>query len=54
MKTHSSNRRGLYVNLNEEEHEMLNKLRKKHFLNISGFVKQCLKDKFDEMEKNSK
>jgi len=54
MKTKSDNRRGLYVNLNKEEHEMLNELRRKHFLNIAGFIKQCLKDKFDELEKDKK
>ena len=54
MKTKKTNRRGHYLNFNEEDFRISNELKNKHFLNVGLFLKQCLRDKYDELEGKKK
>lgn len=52
-KTQKSGRYSLSVGLNEKENIIVETLRKKHYINISRVIKECLKNLFDKLERQN-
>lgn len=42
---------GFHFELTEEEESMIKVLRNRHALNMSKFLKNCIRDKYNEVEK---
>lgn len=43
-------RTGIFVEFGDEEREMLNVLRKKHFISVARFLRQAIRDLYHKME----
>lgn len=43
-------RTGIFVELGDEEREMLDVLRCKHFISVARFLRQAIRDLYDKME----
>lgn len=53
MKNSMKKEEQLNIKLTEQEFKILHTLKKKYAINISQFLKNCMKDKFEKLEKEN-